>query len=85
MLKNERITAADHFQDVRHIELDIAKSDISYRPGDVLCMYPEQSPEAVDELMRLLNLESDAWLRVELAAPEAAAVPSPCAEVDPFV
>lgn len=84
VLKNERVTAADHFQDVRHIELDIAESDISYRPGDVLCMYPGQNPDALDELMRLLNVERDVWLRVELAAPDAPA-PSPCAEVKPLI
>jgi hypothetical protein len=31
---NQRITAAEHFQDTRHIELDIAGSGMRYEPGE---------------------------------------------------
>eukprot|EP00897_Mesotaenium_endlicherianum_P010395 jgi/Mesen1/9384/ME000610S08681 len=49
MVRNERLTAAAHSQDVRHIEFDIsACSGLEYKPGDVLNMMPAQAPEAVE-------------------------------------
>jgi sulfite reductase alpha subunit-like flavoprotein len=51
---NKRITAEDHFQDVRHIELKLP-SKILYRPGDILQIMPENRKEDVDELINLLN------------------------------
>jgi hypothetical protein len=37
VLVNRRITAADHFQDTRHIELDISGSGLAYDPGESGC------------------------------------------------
>lgn len=33
MLHNRRITASSHFQDTRHIELDLGDSGLQYEPG----------------------------------------------------
>lgn len=55
--KNERITAADHFQDVRHIELKI-KSDSQhqlYEPGDVAVIRPKNLPDEVDAFLEYMN------------------------------
>lgn len=35
MLRNRRITASSHFQDTRHLELDLGDSGLSYKPGGV--------------------------------------------------
>ncbi|KAL1925663.1 uncharacterized protein VTP21DRAFT_546 [Calcarisporiella thermophila] len=51
VVKNERITASDHFQDVRHIELALDDKNVSYQPGDVLVIHPQNLPEAVSEFL----------------------------------
>ncbi|ELR06352.1 hypothetical protein GMDG_07942 [Pseudogymnoascus destructans 20631-21] len=50
--KNIRITAEDHFQDVRHIALEMEGS-IRYEPGDVLTLYPKNFPADVNSLIAL--------------------------------
>lgn len=50
--QNDRITASDHFQDVRHIaiELDL---DISYYPGDTISLFPVNDDNSVELLLQL--------------------------------
>ncbi|CAG8646383.1 26545_t:CDS:10 [Racocetra persica] len=55
LVKNERVTAHDHFQDVRHIELDIGDTELKYDPGDVAVIRPKNLPEDVDEFIKLMN------------------------------
>lgn len=73
MLKNERITARDHFQDTRHIELDLGGSKLAYEPGDLLAVFPQQPPAAVRDFMHRLGLDADAFVRIEAADPINAA------------
>ncbi|KAL6775774.1 NFR1 [Auxenochlorella protothecoides x Auxenochlorella symbiontica] len=40
-----RMTAPDHWQDVRHLELEVPGAE--YEPGDVLSVLPRQDPAAV--------------------------------------
>jgi sulfite reductase (NADPH) flavoprotein alpha-component len=80
VLKNERVTAAEHFQDVRHIELKVADSDMAYQPGDLLGMYPEQDPAVVEALLKHLGLDGDTEVRVELAEPAIGSAPT-CVKV----
>jgi sulfite reductase alpha subunit-like flavoprotein len=40
LLVNQRVTAADHFQETRHLEFDLAGSGLSYEPGDLLAVFP---------------------------------------------
>ncbi|RHZ61880.1 hypothetical protein Glove_345g35 [Diversispora epigaea] len=63
LVKNTRITAHDHFQDVRHIELDILdsnESDTNFNPGDVAVLFPKNLSEEVDEFLELLNMSDTA-------------------------
>ncbi|KAL5479059.1 TAH18_1 [Sanghuangporus weigelae] len=48
--RNDRITSADWFQDVRHIELDL-EDDIIYSPGDVAVIHPIQLSSDVDSFL----------------------------------
>ncbi|PKK76336.1 riboflavin synthase domain-like protein [Rhizophagus irregularis] len=57
LVKNERITAHDHYQDVRHIEFNINSSDFKYEPGDVLVVRPKNIPEEVDEFIKMMDWE----------------------------
>jgi sulfite reductase alpha subunit-like flavoprotein len=55
--KNERITAEDHFQDVRHIELKIQNDNnvALYAPGDVAVIRPKNLPSEVDAFLEYMN------------------------------
>lgn len=70
---NRRITAPTHFQDVRQLDIDLAGSGLTYQPGDVLAVAPQQPAAAVDALLRRCGWDSDAWVRVEPAAGAGAA------------
>ncbi|CAG8555508.1 7172_t:CDS:2 [Racocetra fulgida] len=56
LVNNKRVTSHDHFQDVRHIELDIGDTEHKYNPGDVAVIRPKNLPEDVDEFIKLMNL-----------------------------
>lgn len=62
---NRRITAHDHFQDVRHVRLDISGAGIAYGAGDVVNLLPSNAPEAVDELLSILCLSGDVLVAME--------------------
>uniref|UniRef100_A0A1B6LZU7 NADPH-dependent diflavin oxidoreductase 1 n=1 Tax=Graphocephala atropunctata TaxID=36148 RepID=A0A1B6LZU7_9HEMI len=52
VLVNQRITHNQHFQDVRIIKL---KSSLSYSPGDVLLVRPQNLPESAEQLLQILK------------------------------
>ncbi|EGO02944.1 hypothetical protein SERLA73DRAFT_102999 [Serpula lacrymans var. lacrymans S7.3] len=47
---NQRITADDWFQDVRHLEFSFER-DIQYKPGDVAVIHPQASSADVDAFL----------------------------------
>eukprot|EP00041_Stephanoeca_diplocostata_P038621 m.1534404 g.1534404 ORF g.1534404 m.1534404 type:complete len:675 (-) comp25243_c0_seq43:5814-7838(-) len=71
---NRRVTSSDHFQDVRHIRFDIRSSGIVYSAGDVVNLLPSNAPDAVAELLTILNVSGDTGIEVE--APSDADVPA---------
>lgn len=58
LISNERVTAPDHFQDVRLVKFDISGSGIMFSPGDVLMIQPSNQPHTVDEFLSHLHLDS---------------------------
>lgn len=56
---NERMTRADWFQEVRRIEF-AADDDISYEPGDVAVLYPENPEDDVNWLLKRMGWEDAA-------------------------
>jgi sulfite reductase alpha subunit-like flavoprotein len=60
LLANERLTAPGHWQDVRHLELDLAGSGVAFDPGDVLAVTPRQDPAAVAALLQARAREAGA-------------------------
>lgn len=48
---NNRITALDHFQDVRHVT--ISSNGLDYQPGDTIGLFPSNDPENVQALLEL--------------------------------
>lgn len=59
VLANQRITGRDSSKDVRHIELSLAESGISYEPGDALGVWPENSDASIQALLQATGLNAD--------------------------
>jgi sulfite reductase (NADPH) flavoprotein alpha-component len=58
VLVNQRITARESEQDVRHLEIALHES-LSYEPGDALGVWPRNHPALVDTLLEQLKLNAD--------------------------
>lgn len=89
LMENRRITAADHWQDVRHLTL-ASPSKHDYKPGDVLTVYPQNAPEDVQFIIQLMKWDDVADLSIQFSpnpaahsAEHAALLPSP--SLDPYV
>jgi sulfite reductase alpha subunit-like flavoprotein len=54
---NERVTPATHWQDVRHLKLEIPEEH-SYAPGDVLTIYPKNFPADVNQFLHTMGWTS---------------------------
>ena len=67
VLKNDRVTAENHFQDTRHIELGLGNSGLAYEPGALLAVFTQQDPRAVAAFCERAKLDAESWVRI---APE---------------
>ncbi|KAK6461107.1 NADPH-ferrihemo protein reductase [Scheffersomyces coipomensis] len=56
--QNKRITATDHFQDVRHVTIE--SEDLKYVSGDTIALYPANDPQSVDLLLQ----SQPHWMKV---------------------
>ncbi|CAO3587995.1 unnamed protein product [Absidia cylindrospora] len=52
---NKRITAEDHFQDVRHVVLTSESTELKYNPGDIAVITPQNLPHEVDVFLEQMN------------------------------
>lgn len=59
VLASQRIVAGDSGKDVRHIELSLEGSGLTYQPGDALGVWPTQSSVLVDAVLATLGLDGD--------------------------
>jgi len=57
ILTKQRITGHGSTKDVRHIELSLEGSGLSYLPGDSLGVVPQNPPELAEALLDLLKLD----------------------------
>ncbi len=60
----QKITGRDSTKDVRHIEISLAGSDITYLPGDSLGVYFLNDETKVDEVLTLLRLDGDTTVQL---------------------
>jgi sulfite reductase (NADPH) flavoprotein alpha-component len=60
LLLDQRITGRGSSKDVRHIELSLEGSGLSYLPGDSLGVLPENPPRLVEALLDVVQLDGDA-------------------------
>jgi sulfite reductase (NADPH) flavoprotein alpha-component len=56
LLTNQKITGRDSDKDVRHIEIDLDGSGLSYQPGDALGVWYENSSELVNQVLAAVGL-----------------------------
>jgi sulfite reductase alpha subunit-like flavoprotein len=65
LIKNQKITSSECEQDVRHLELDLGKSGITYLPGDVVYIHPRNPRDIAEDFIRFLGYDPDDFI-VEL-------------------
>ncbi|MEM9632239.1 MAG: assimilatory sulfite reductase (NADPH) flavoprotein subunit [Pseudomonadota bacterium] len=53
----QKITGRDSTKDVRHVEISLEGSDLTYRAGDALGVYFQNDNAEVDEILTLLKLD----------------------------
>ncbi|OWB73418.1 nucleotide binding protein [[Candida] boidinii] len=58
VIENKRITADDHFQDVRTLTLKDKENSMHYKPGDTISLYPFNEKDDVELLIKILNWEN---------------------------
>ncbi|XP_017042647.1 NADPH-dependent diflavin oxidoreductase 1 [Drosophila ficusphila] len=73
--ENQRTTADNHFQDVRFLLLQSQNEDLSWEPGDVLDVQPQNSDEAVKAFFDLirehkLNFDENTVVEITSAHPD---------------
>jgi sulfite reductase (NADPH) flavoprotein alpha-component len=59
LLVSQKITGRDSAKDVRHIEIDLGESGLTYQAGDALGVWFENSPALVTELIAALGLNEE--------------------------
>ena len=65
VLVNQKITGGDSSKDVRHIELSIEGSGLSYEPGDALAVIADNPPQLVEAFLSVLELDADTPVLVQ--------------------
>lgn len=51
LIKSEKLTGDQSAKDVRHVEIDLSGSDLTYDVGDALGLFPTNCPELVEEII----------------------------------
>eukprot|EP00741_Cyanophora_paradoxa_P001295 tig00000475_g1252.t1 len=60
---NRRLTSPDNEQDVRHLEIDLGDSGITYEPGDVVAIQPLNRPEIVSDFLATIGADPATVIR----------------------
>ena len=56
---NQKITGRDSTKDIRHIEINLEESGITYQPGDALGIWFDNDADLVGEVLTLTGLSGD--------------------------
>ncbi|MEM7319095.1 MAG: assimilatory sulfite reductase (NADPH) flavoprotein subunit, partial [Pseudomonadota bacterium] len=60
----QKITGRDSTKDVRHVEISLDGSDLTYQAGDALGVYFTNDADEIDELLTLLKLDDGALIKL---------------------
>lgn len=64
LMLNQRITGRDSDKDVRHLEISLEDSQLSYQPGDALGVWPTQAQALVEQVIVTLGLAAETPVEV---------------------
>ena len=64
LLVNQKITGRDSAKDVRHIEIDLTDSGLTYQVGDALGVWFENDESLVNDLLATVKLTGDELVNV---------------------
>ena len=64
LLDAQKITGRDSVKDIRHIEISLEDSGITYKAGDALGVWFKNAPSLVDAFIDTLSLDGDAEVKV---------------------
>ncbi|KAL0073885.1 hypothetical protein F4703DRAFT_1894680 [Phycomyces blakesleeanus] len=69
---NDRITAADHFQDVRHIVLHNDSNPFTYEAGDTVSIMPQNLPDEINQFLEQVDWAgyADRLIKITPADPD---------------
>ncbi|MDP2274989.1 MAG: assimilatory sulfite reductase (NADPH) flavoprotein subunit [Archangium sp.] len=59
---NQRIVSRDALKDVRHLEVSLGASGLTYEPGDSLGIWPRNAPELVKAVLSTQHFDADLQL-----------------------
>lgn len=62
---NQKITGRDSVKDIRHFEISLEGSGLTYQAGDSLGIWFKNDSAVVAELIQLLSMDADASIKVE--------------------
>lgn len=57
LLQTQPITGPDSLKDIRHLEISLAGSTLSYQPGDSLGVWPTQAESLISQIIDTLKLD----------------------------
>jgi len=66
-LLSQKITGRDSAKDVRHIEIDLGDSGLTYQVGDALGVYFDNDEVLVEELLAALNISADEQVSLKVS------------------
>jgi len=62
---NQKITGRDSTKDVRHIEISLADSGLTYQPGDALGVYFHNDPAVVSAILAATGIAADSKVQFD--------------------
>ena len=65
LITNQKITGRQSDKDVRHLEFDLAGSDLHYQAGDALGVWFDNDPKLVDEILSLAQIDPTTEVTIE--------------------
>ncbi len=65
LLVSQKLTGRDSDRDVRHVEIDLGDSGLSYQVGDALGVWFSNSDDLVNEILAGLKLDGDAVITLD--------------------
>ncbi|WP_116475725.1 assimilatory sulfite reductase (NADPH) flavoprotein subunit [Zobellella maritima] len=65
LITNQKITGRDSDKDIRHIEISLEDSGLSYQPGDALGVWFDNDPALVDALLAQVGVAADTKVKVD--------------------